>query len=243
MLILPAIDLRAGRCVRLEQGDYSRETVFDADPPAVARRFEAAGARWLHVVDLDGAREGAPRNLDAVARLVQAVGLKVELGGGIREGRTVEEVLGLGVARVIVGTRAVREPEWLAETARAHPGRLALGLDARGGNVAVEGWQTGTGWTVGEVLETVNDLPLAAIIYTDIARDGMMSGPNVEATAVLARQTAVPVIASGGVTRVEDVRRLRATGVVHGAIIGRALYEGTLTVEEAIEAAGDQTDG
>jgi len=242
MLILPAIDLRAGRCVRLEQGDYARETVFEADPAAVARRFEAAGARWLHVVDLDGAREGAPRNLDGVARILETVGLKVELGGGIRDSGTVEEALGLGLVRVIVGTRAVREPEWLAEIARAHPGRVALGLDARRGDVAVEGWQTGTGRSVGEVLEAVRSLPLAAIIYTDIAQDGMMSGPNTQATADLARQSALPVIASGGVTTVEDVRRLRATGVIHGAIIGRALYEGTLTVEEAIEAAGDQAE-
>ena len=241
MLILPAIDLRGGRCVRLEQGDYARETVFDEDPVAVARGFEAAGARWLHVVDLDGAREGEPRNLDAVARIVEAVGLKVELGGGIRDSRTVQKALGLGLARVIVGTRAVREPAWLAEIARAHPGRVVLGLDARRGDVAVEGWKTGTGRSVADMLEAAKGLPLAAIIYTDIARDGMMSGPNAEATADLARRTDVPVIASGGVTTVDDVKRLRATGVIHGAIIGRALYEGTLTVEEAIEAAGDQT--
>ncbi|MFO8014618.1 MAG: 1-(5-phosphoribosyl)-5-[(5-phosphoribosylamino)methylideneamino]imidazole-4-carboxamide isomerase [Phycisphaerae bacterium] len=242
MLILPAIDLRGGRCVRLEQGDYDRETVFDADPVAVALRFQEAGARWLHMVDLDGAREGRPQNLDAVARVVRAVGMQVELGGGIRTTETAERVLALGVARVIVGTRAVREPEWLAEVARAHPARVALGLDARGGDVAVEGWQQGTGRSVPDVLAEAEGLPLAAIVYTDIAKDGMMAGPAVEATADVARRTSLPVIASGGVTTAEDVERLAATGAIHGAIIGRALYEGTLTVEEAIAATGDQME-
>jgi len=242
MLILPAIDLRGGRCVRLRQGDYQRETVFDEDPAAVARRFEAAGARWLHVVDLDGAREGEPQNLHAVARIVQAVSMAVELGGGIRTTEAARRVLDLGLARVIVGTRAVREPDWLAEVGRARPGRVALGLDARGGDVAVEGWQQGTGRSVPDVLADAEDLPLAAIIYTDIAKDGMMAGPNVEATADLARRTRLPVIASGGVTTAEDVERLAATGVIHGAVIGRALYEGTLTLEEAIAAAGGQDE-
>jgi phosphoribosylformimino-5-aminoimidazole carboxamide ribotide isomerase len=242
MLILPAIDLRGGRCVRLRQGDYDRETVFDEDPVGVARRFEAAGARRLHVVDLDGAREGEPQNLDAVARVAAAVGMQVELGGGIRTTETAARVLETGVARVIVGTRAVREPAWLAEVAGAWPGRVALGLDARGGDVAVEGWQQGTGRSVPDVLAEAEGLPLAAIVYTDIAKDGMMAGPAVEATADLARRTTLPVIASGGVTTAEDVERLAATGVIHGAIIGRALYEGTLTVEDAIAAAGEQTE-
>jgi len=242
MLILPAIDLRGGACVRLEQGDYDRETVFDADPLEVARRFEAAGARWLHMVDLDGARDGEPVNLDAVARVAGAVGMQVELGGGIRTNDTVRRVLDLGVGRVIVGTRAVREPEWLAEVARAHPGRVALGLDARRGDVAVEGWRQGTGRRAADLAAAAEALPLAAIIYTDIARDGMMGGPNVEATADLARRVGVPVIASGGVTTADDVARLRGTGVVHGAIVGRALYEGAITVADAIAAAGEQTE-
>lgn len=242
MLILPAIDLRGGRCVRLEQGDYARETVFDEDPVGVALRFQEAGARWLHMVDLDGAREGSPQNLDAVARVVRAVRMQVELGGGIRTTETVGRVLETGLARVIVGTRAVRQPKWLAEVARAYPGRVALGLDARGGDVAVEGWREGTGRNVADVLADADGLPLAAMVYTDIARDGMMAGPAVEATADLARRTPLPVIASGGVTTAEDVVRLAATGVIHGAIIGRALYEGTLTVADAIAAAGDQTE-
>jgi len=240
MLILPAIDLRGGQCVRLEQGDYDRETVFDRDPLAVAQRFETEGARWLHMVDLDGARDGEPANLDAVARVAQTVGMQVELGGGIRSTDTVARVLDLGVARVIVGTRAVREPDWLADIARAYPGRVALGLDARSGDVAVEGWRQSTGRTVADVVASAETLPLAAIIYTDIAKDGMMAGPNVEATADLARRTAVPVIASGGVSTLDDVARLRATGAIHGAIIGRALYEGSMTVQAAIAAAGKQ---
>jgi phosphoribosylformimino-5-aminoimidazole carboxamide ribotide isomerase len=242
MIILPAIDLRGGRCVRLRQGRYDQETVFDDDPVAVARRFEEAGARWLHVVDLDGARSGSPENLDKVAAVVEAVGMKVELGGGIRSTETVRTVLSLGLARVIVGTRAVREPGWLREIAAEFPGRVALGLDARDGRVAVEGWQRGTRRTAADILAEVHDVPLAAIVYTDIAQDGMMSGPNVEATAELARVSTVPVIASGGVTTVEDIGRLRRAGRIRGAIVGRALYEGTLTLEAALAAAGDQAD-
>ena len=243
MLILPAIDLRDGRCVRLRQGDYSRETVFDEDPVAVARRFETGGAVWLHMVDLDGAREGEPKNLDKVAAVVEAVGMNVELGGGIRTSGAVEKVLGLGIARVIVGTRAVREPAWLAEVATRFPGRVALGLDARSGHVAVEGWQGETGRTAADVLVQAEGLPLAAIIYTDIAKDGMMLGPNVEATAQLAKVSPFLVIASGGVTTVEDVRQLKDAATIDGAIIGRALYEGTIDLAEAIAIAGDQSAG
>jgi len=242
VIVLPAIDLRGGRCVRLRQGDYARETVFDADPVGVARRFAEAGARWLHVVDLDGAREGEPKNLETVARIVEAAGLRVEVGGGVRTAETAERVIGLGVARVVVGTRAVREPAWLADLAHRFPGRVALGLDVREGRVAVEGWRRGTERTAEEVLAEAEALPLAAIIYTDIARDGMMTGPNVEAVAEMARRTRLPVVASGGVRTVEDVARLRATEVVAGVIIGRALYEGTLTLEAALEAAGDQEE-
>ena len=237
MLILPAIDLRGGCCVRLRQGDYNRETVFDDDPVRVARRFEDAGATWLHVVDLDGARAGTPRNLKQVEAVVEAVGMQVELGGGIRTTETAAAVLGLGVARVIVGTRAVREPDWLAEVAGRFPGRVALGLDARDGYVAVEGWESGTRQTAADVLAAAGGLPLAAIIYTDIAKDGMMAGPNVEATAEVARASPLPVIASGGVTTVDDIRRLKDAGGIHGAIIGRALYEGTITLEAALAAA------
>ena len=242
MLILPAIDLRGGRCVRLRQGDYSRETVFDEDPVAVARRFEDAGATWLHMVDLDGAREGESRNLDKVAAVVEAVGMNVELGGGIRTDEAVETVLGLGLARVIVGTRAVREPDWLAEVATEFPGQVAWGLDTREARVAVAGWGTLTELTVVEMLEDARDVPLAAIIYTDIERDGMMEGPNVAATTLVVNASPFPVIASGGVTTVEDVAKIKETGA-HGAIIGRALYEGTIDLKEAIAIAGDPSAG
>jgi len=236
MLILPAIDLRGGRCVRLEQGDFKKEKVFDEDPVAVARRFEAEGAEWLHVVDLDGAREGEPRNLEAIGAIMRAVKISVEVGGGIRTTQAVEEMLDTGAQRVVVGTRAVREPEWLREVAEQFPGRIALGLDAREGLVAVEGWGKQTDRSAARTLKRFQDLTLAAIVYTDIARDGMMSGPNVEATAALVKAGPFPVIASGGVTTVEDIRRLKAAGAA-GAIIGRALYEGKLTLKAALEAA------
>jgi phosphoribosylformimino-5-aminoimidazole carboxamide ribotide isomerase len=238
MIILPAIDLRGGRCVRLRQGRYDDETVFDEDPVAVARRFEAAGAKWLHVVDLDGARAGAPQNLDTVRQIVEAIGMEVQVGGGIRTTGAAGTILQMGAGRVIVGTRALREPAWLGELAGEFPGRIALGLDARGGCVAVEGWESQTARTAADVLASVRGLALAAIIYTDIARDGMMAGPNIEATAEVVSATRFPVIASGGVTTVDDVKRLKAAGVA-GAIIGRALYEGRITLEAALAAAGE----
>jgi phosphoribosylformimino-5-aminoimidazole carboxamide ribotide isomerase len=238
MIILPAIDLIGGRCVRLRQGDYNQETVFDEDPVAVARRFEAAGAKWLHVVDLDGAREGEPKNLATIRAIVGAVRMSVEMGGGIRTTAAAQGLLDMGLARVILGTRAAREPEWLAEVAMKFPGRVALGLDARNGHVAVEGWREETARTASDLVASVAGLPLAAIIYTDNARDGMMAGPNVEATAVLAKASPFPVIASGGVTTVDDVRRLTKAGVA-GAIIGRSLYEGKITLEAALAAASE----
>ena len=279
MLILPAIDLRAGRCVRLRQGRYDQETVFDDDPVAVARRFEAAGATWLHVVDLDGARTGEPGNLDTVRRIADSVGMQVEVGGGIRTTQAAGEMLAMGVARIIVGTRAIREPAWLKEVADRFPDQVALGLDSRGSKVGnssgyesgspptatasalaglppdaqaapsapsamtagtfTDGWRVKSQRKVSDLLREIHGLPLAAIIYTDIARDGMMSGPNLEATAEVVQATCLPVIASGGVTTIQDVEHLKAAGVA-GAIIGRALYEGKMTLEEALAAAGDR---
>jgi phosphoribosylformimino-5-aminoimidazole carboxamide ribotide isomerase len=239
MIILPAIDLRGGRCVRLRQGRYDDETVFDEDPVAVARRFEAAGAKWLHVVDLDGARAGEPQNLDTVRQIVEAIGMEVQVGGGIRTTGAAGEILAMGVARIIVGTRAIREPEWLREVADRFPHQVALGLDARGaGAVAVQGWTEKTDLMVADVFDAVRGLALAAIVYTDISCDGMMAGPNVVTTKALAQVCTFDLIASGGVTTVDDVKRLKAAGVA-GAIIGRALYEGRITLEAALAAAGE----
>ncbi len=238
MVILPAIDLRGGRCVRLRQGRYDDETVFSDDPVAVARQFEAEGARWLHVVDLDGARRGEPAETARIRDMTSAVGMKVEVGGGLRSAEAVDELLGAGVARVIVGTRAVEDPEWFRRLVEARPGRVALGLDARDGRVAVDGWEQETTLEAASVVEMFAELEIAAVIYTDIRRDGMMAGPNVEATAALVGASPWPVVASGGVTTVEDVRRV-ADGGCAGAIIGRALYEGKITLAEALAAAGD----
>ena len=237
MIILPAIDLLGGRCVRLRQGDYQQVTEYGTDPAAVAAAFLKAGARWLHVVDLDGARAGEPKNLDTVRKIVAAVpGMEIEVGGGIRTTKTAATLLEMGVRRIVVGSKAVSNLPWLQDLAVRFPDRVALGVDARGGRVAVRGWLEQTNETAGDLVATVKGLPLAAIIYTDIARDGMMTGPNVAATAALVKASPFPVIASGGVTTVDDVRRLKKTGVA-GAIIGRALYEGTITIEAALAAA------
>jgi len=239
MIILPAIDIRGGRCVRLRQGRFDEETVFDEDPAAVARLFEAAGAEWLHVVDLDGAREGEPRNLDRVRAIREAVGLKMEVGGGIRSTEAAEEVLEAGADRIVVGTRAVREPGWLREVVGRFPRRVAWGLDTQNARVAVAGWSEATDKTVVEMIGPVAKLPLAAIIYTDIERDGMMSGPNVAATTlVVSAARPIPVIASGGVTTVKDIQALAKAGAA-GAIVGWALYEGKLTLEAALAAAAE----
>jgi phosphoribosylformimino-5-aminoimidazole carboxamide ribotide isomerase len=236
MIILPAIDIRGGRCVRLRQGRFDEETIFDEDPVARARQFEAKGAEWLHVVDLDGAREGEPGNLDLVRAIRKAVRIKMEVGGGIRSTGAAEEVLEAGADRIVVGTRAVREPKWLEKLARRFAGRIVWGLDTQNARVAVAGWSEATEKTVVEIIGQAAKLPLAAIVYTDIERDGMMSGPNVAATEALVKASPWPVIASGGVTTVEDIRALAKAGAA-GAIVGRALYEGKLAMEAALAAA------
>ncbi|QDU88066.1 1-(5-phosphoribosyl)-5-[(5-phosphoribosylamino)methylideneamino] imidazole-4-carboxamide isomerase [Pirellulimonas nuda] len=240
MEIWPAIDLRGGKCVRLLQGDYSQETVFDSDPVAVARRFQAQGARHLHLVDLDGAREGLTVNLPAIQEILSAVDMQVELGGGVRDEQSITELLGFGVARLVVGTSALKQREWFREVVRKFPNRLVLGLDARNGLVATDGWMETSTTSAVELALEFNDEPLAAIVYTDIATDGMMSGPNVEAMAEMQRAVRVPIVASGGVTTIDDVRALSRVGM-SGAIIGRALYEGTIAIPDALVAA--QGDG
>ncbi|MEM8864283.1 MAG: 1-(5-phosphoribosyl)-5-[(5-phosphoribosylamino)methylideneamino]imidazole-4-carboxamide isomerase [Planctomycetota bacterium] len=237
MQVWPAIDLRGGKCVRLRQGDYDQETIFNDDPVAVARSFANAGAKHLHVVDLDGAREGLPVNLPAVQDIVASVDLEVELGGGVRDEQSIAELFGFGIHRLVVGTSAIKRPEWFREILSEYPGRLVLGIDARDGRVATDGWLETSEVDAVDLAKQFNDEPLAAIVYTDIATDGMMAGPNVPAMAEMQRAVNTSVVASGGVTTAEDVVALRDAGLA-ACIIGRALYEGTLTIEAALEAAG-----
>ncbi len=235
MILYPAIDLKDGQCVRLLRGDMAAATVFGADPAAQARAFVEAGCRWLHLVDLNGAFAGAPVNGAAVEAILAAVEVPVQLGGGIRDRAVLEDWLARGVARVILGTAAVRDPAFVRAAARAHPGRVAVGIDARGGRVAVAGWAEETEIDAVDLARRFEDAGVAAIIYTDIDRDGAMAGPNVAATAALARAVAIPVIASGGVASLGDLRALRDCGVpLDGAISGRALYEGKLDLGAAV---------
>jgi phosphoribosylformimino-5-aminoimidazole carboxamide ribotide isomerase len=237
VLILPAIDLRGGQCVRLRQGDYEQETVFGDDPVAMARRWVSQGAAYLHLVDLDGAKEGQPVNGPSVRCIVENAGVPCQLGGGLRTEEHVADALALGVDRVVLGTRALKEPAWLESLCRRHPGRIVLGIDAKQGRVATDGWREVTERTALDMARRCAGWPLAALVYTDISRDGMLEGPNFDALAELARAVPLPVIASGGVTTLEDVRRLAELGLA-GCIIGRALYEDRLSLSEVIQSAG-----
>jgi phosphoribosylformimino-5-aminoimidazole carboxamide ribotide isomerase len=232
MLILPAIDLRGGQCVRLRQGDYQQETVFGAYPAAMARRWVDQGARYLHLVDLDGAKEGRPVNGASVRAVVQAAGVLCQLGGGLRTEEHIDEALSWGVQRVVIGTRAVKDPDWFKGVCRSRPGKVVLGIDARSGRVATEGWLEVSECSALELARRCAAWPLAALVYTDISRDGMLAGPNVEALAEMAAAVPLPVIASGGVTTLDDIRRLAGLGLA-GCIVGRALYEGRLDLKEA----------
>ncbi|MBN1908713.1 MAG: 1-(5-phosphoribosyl)-5-[(5-phosphoribosylamino)methylideneamino]imidazole-4-carboxamide isomerase [Pirellulales bacterium] len=238
MQVWSAIDLRGGKCVRLKQGDYGQETVFGEDPAAMARHWVDQGAKRLHLVDLDGARDGRLANLPSVEVILQSVDVPCELGGGIRDEETIGLLLERGVARLVVGTLALKQPDWFRRMCRTFPDKLVLGIDARDGRVATEGWIETSDQTAVELARRFAEEPMAAINYTDIATDGMMSGPNVTAMAAMAQAVDVPVIASGGVTTVEDVARLREAGLA-GCIIGRALYEGTLSLADALAAAGE----
>ena len=236
MQIWPAIDLRGGKCVRLRQGDYDRETVFGDDPAEMAKRWVEQGAQFLHLVDLDGARDGKLVNRNAIAAIRAAVAVPCELGGGIRDEQTIDDLLNLGLDRLVIGTKALKEPDWFRKTCGHYPGKLALGIDARGGRVATEGWLETSDVAASELANQFSDQPLASIIYTDIAKDGMLAGTNLPAMQEMKEAVDVPVIASGGVTNVEDVRQLARVGMA-GCIIGRALYEGTLTIADAIFAS------
>jgi phosphoribosylformimino-5-aminoimidazole carboxamide ribotide isomerase len=236
MILFPAIDLKNGQCVRLEQGDMARATVFNLDPAAQARSFAAQGFEYLHVVDLDGAFAGKPMNAQAVESMLSDVTMPVQLGGGIRDIKTVEAWLTKGVARVIIGTAAVRDPELVKNAAKAFPGRVAVGLDARDGKVAVEGWAETSEVTVLDIARQFEDAGVAAIIFTDIARDGLLKGLNLDATIALADQISIPVIASGGLAGIEDIKAMLAPQAARlaGAIAGRALYDGRLDPAAAL---------
>lgn len=236
MILYPAIDLKDGACVRLLRGDMDAATVFGTDPAAQAAAFAGAGAEWLHLVDLNGAFAGRPVNGDAVQAILQAVEVPVQLGGGIRDMDTIEGWLDRGVTRVILGTAAVEDPSLVAEAAAAFPGRIAVGIDARGGRVATRGWAEQTEVTATDLARRFEDAGVAAIVYTDIDRDGAMQGPNVAATEALARAVSVPVIASGGVSSLDDLIALRDAGGIAGAISGRALYDGALDLGQALAA-------
>lgn len=241
MQIWPAIDISAGKCVRLRQGDFAQETVFSDDPPAVAAAFMDQGARRIHVVDLDGARDGVPRNMDIIERIRERVPLRLQMGGGLRDTASVRRVFELGIDRVVVGTAAILHPDLLPLLATTYPHRISFGMDVRGGDVAIHGWQhaSGLGWN--EVLLGFESLPLASVVVTDIATDGMLEGPNLETIRAVQGATPHPVVASGGVTTVDDLMSLLECDVA-GAIVGRAIYEGRLGVAEAVRTAGDAGD-
>jgi len=236
MDVIPAIDLRDGKCVRLIQGQYDRQITYNDDPVEQTRQFHADGARWLHIVDLDGAKAGRPMNTGSIAAIAGLGLLEIEVGGGIRDEASIRELLDMGVMRVIIGTKAVSDFEWFRDMARRFKGRLVLGLDARESMLATHGWLESTSQTLLGFAAQADKLPLAAIIYTDISKDGMLSGPNVERTRALAEAIKTPVIASGGVKEADDIKKLKPIHVA-GVIVGRSLYEGTLNLKDAIAAA------
>jgi phosphoribosylformimino-5-aminoimidazole carboxamide ribotide isomerase len=236
MILFPAIDLKDGQCVRLRQGDMGQATVFSVDSAAQARKFEAQGFQWLHLVDLDGAFAGKPVNALAVAQIVRAVRIPIQLGGGIRNLATIEAWLGEGITRVILGTAAVRDPALVRNVCRVFPGRIAFGIDARDGKVAIEGWAETSEMMALDLARSFEDAGVAAIVYTDIARDGVLEGLNLEATRALAEAVSIPVIASGGLASIDDVARLLEPryAMLAGAIVGRALYDGRLDPAQAL---------
>ena len=234
MILYPAIDLKDGNAVRLVHGDMDQTTVFNDDPAAQARLFVEAGCEWLHLVDLNGAFAGEPVNAAPVEAILAACPVPAQLGGGIRDMKTIERWIDKGLARVILGTVAVENPDLVREAAREFPGKVAVGLDARNGFVATRGWAEETDIQVVDLARQFEDAGIAAIIYTDILRDGAMKGPNIDATAALARAVNIPVIASGGVSSVDDLTALKATGVISGAISGRALYDGAIDLAAAL---------
>lgn len=238
MQVIPAIDIRGGYCVRLRQGDFDQETIFSDDPAAMAARWESEGAGRIHLVNLDGARTGQPVNVEAVRRILAEVKVPCQLGGGIRDEATIAAWLEAGLERVVVGTQAFRDPDWFGRMARAYPGRLMLGLDAHDGQVATHGWLEVSSVAALALAQEFDPLPIAGIIYTDIARDGTLEGPNTTAIAALAEAVRTPVIASGGVGKLEDLERLTMLPIA-ACIVGRALYSGRFSLSEALQFRGE----
>ena len=236
MYIIPAIDLRGGNCVRLIQGDYHRQINYEENPVKQAEEFIKQGAEWLHIVDLDGAKVGRPVNTSTIKAIASIGKLKIEVGGGLRTEQDIQTLLDLGVERVIIGTKAVNNFEWFSDITMQFPSRIALGLDARGSRVVTGGWSNEHPKSLLELASEASVLPIAAIIYTDITKDGMLAGPNIERTQTVIKAVTVPVIASGGITTTEDIKRLDQIGAA-GAIVGRAIYDGKITLPEAINAA------
>ena len=239
MIIYPAIDIRGGRCVRLTEGRFDAETVFADDPTEMALKWAGLGAEFLHLVDLDGALAGESKNVPVIERILQSVSIPVQLGGGIRNLETIEKLLSLGVTRLILGSAAVKKPALVEEACTKYPGHIAVGIDAKNGEVAIEGWGKGSGVAATELAKKMAAYGVETIIYTDISRDGMLSGVNVEATAALARVCGVPIIASGGVASLEDIRRVKAveSDGVQGCIIGKAIYTGAVDLKAALDLA------
>ena len=242
MIIYPAIDIRGGRCVRLTEGRFDAETVFADDPAQMALKWAGLGAEFLHLVDLDGALAGEGKNVPVIERILKSVNIPVQLGGGIRNLATIEKLLDLGVTRLILGSAAVKNPELVQEACKKYPGHIAVGIDAKNGEVAIEGWGKGSGVAAAELAKKMASFGVETIIYTDISRDGMLSGVNVEATAALARACGVPIIASGGVASIEDIRRVKAveSDGVQGCIIGKAIYTGAVDLKEALALAKEE---
>ena len=238
MQIWPALDLRGGKCVRLQQGDSARGAVFGNDPAAMARQWVDGGAQCLHLVDLDGARDGTAANKEAVTAILAAVNIPCELGGGVRSEATIQAWPAAGITRLITGTKALKEPDWVRRMCQQYPDRLVLGIDARDGQVATDGWLNVSDLSATKMASQYASEPIAAIVYTDIATDGMMAGPNLAAMQEMNNAIDVPVVASGGITSAEDVRQLAQIGMA-GCIIGRSLYEGQLTIADAVNAANE----
>jgi phosphoribosylformimino-5-aminoimidazole carboxamide ribotide isomerase len=236
MYIIPAIDLRDGKCVRLIQGRYNHQITYHSDPVKQAQEFSSAGAKWLHIIDLDGAKLGKPVNTDTISAIAALGEFKIEVGGGLRDEASIRQLLDIGVQRVIIGTKAVNDFEWFSQMAEKFSGKIVLGLDARGSTVATHGWTQDSSQNLLKFATQAAKLPLAAIIYTDIAKDGTMAGPNFERTKTLVETIELPVIASGGVKELADITKLAELGV-EAVIIGRSLYEGTLKLSDAINAA------